>query len=304
MGTAPPLNTSAPKDTHDMTDTTTMAPAVATDAVPSTPATEQPAKARDESGRFASTNDDPATPAAEAETPEDGTPAPDADKTEDPKLDKERKKASAKERIDQLTAQKHESNRQRQESDARADRAERRAHDLVQQLQALQNADPLDPATDVRRAVKLENLTEAKAELAEARQASHGARVAEFTAKVDAARDTIADLDQSLQVFGKIPLSDAACDVIASSDKAAEIASFLGKNTREGYRIANLPVYLQTAEIARLEARLSPPIAKTVSTAPKPAPVLGGGSNPMSFDPRSAGVADMQAQLRKAGVLR
>jgi hypothetical protein len=284
-----------------MTDTTPMAPAVATDAVPSTPSTApETTVARDESGRFAPKATTPAEPSAETvEPPKDDTPAPDAEPTEtnEQKQEKERRKASANDRIKQITAQKYDAIQ-------RAERAERKANELASQLRELSKTDDYDPVTDMRRAVKAESFEQSKAELNEARNAAQQASVAEFQAKVAIARETIPNIDQALQAFGSIPLSDAACDVIASSPKAAEIAYYLGKNPGEGQRISALPVHLQSAEIARLEGRLSTPQPKTLSTAPKPAPTLSGGVNPLQFDATRAGVGDMQAQLKKAGVIR
>jgi hypothetical protein len=286
-----------------MTDTATMAPAVATDAVPSTPATDTTSNvARDANGRFAASEGATVEPTAEAaEPPTDGTPAEIADvttkETPEQASEKERRKATANDRIKQITAQKYE-------AISRAERAEKRAIDLHEQLKNLAPSDDYDPVTDMRRAVKTENFEQSKAELAEARQAAQNASLAEFTAKVSIARESMPDIDQHVRAFGQIPLSNAACEEIASSTKAAEIAYFLGRNPSEGYRIANLPVSKQTAEVARLEAKLTTPEPKRVSTAPKPAQTLGGGVNPLQFDASRAGVGDVQAQLKKAGVLR
>ena len=287
-----------------MTDTATMAPAVATDAVPSSPetTTQTTTATRDANGRFAAAESDTAEPSAEPETPAtDGDPAEIADATAkdtpEQTSEKERRKATANDRIKQITAQKYDAIN-------RAERAEKRAIDLHDQLQKLSNTEDYDPVTDMRRAVKTENFEQSKAELVEARQAAQNASLAEFTAKISVARESIPDIDQHVRAFGQIPLSNAACEVIASSTKAAEIAYFIGRNPSEGYRIANLPVYQQTAEIARLEAKLTTPEPKRISSAPKPAPTLGGGVNPLQFDASRASVADMQSQFKKAGLLR
>lgn len=288
-----------------MTDTATMAPAVATDAVPSSPATDTAmTQPRAANGQYASTDTTTAESSADPETPAtDGTPAETAVKTEDTaetpeqSTEKERRKASANDRIKQITAQKYD-------AIARAERAEKKAIELSNQIQELSKSEDYDPVQDMRKAVKAENFEQSKAELIEARQAAQSASVAEFTAKVDIARDTLPNIDRALAVFGQIPISNAACDVIASSAKAAEIANYIGLNPNEGHRIARLPVYQQTAEIARLESRLTTPEPKRVSTAPKPAPTLGGGVNPIAFDASRGSVADMQGQLKKAGVIR
>lgn len=287
-----------------MTDTATMAPAVATDVAPSSPATEATTQVRDANGRFAPSETTTAEPSAEPETPAtDGDPAETAVKTEETaetpeqSSEKERRKASANDRIKQITAQKYD-------AIARAERAEKKAIELSNQIQELSKSDEYDPVQDMRKAVKAESFEQSKAELVEARQAAQSASVAEFTAKVDIARERLPDIDKALGVFGMVPLSNAACDVLASSAKAAEIAHYIGLNPNEGHRIARLPAHQQAAEIARLESRLTTPEPKRVSSAPKPAPTLGGGVNPIAFDASRGSVADMQGQLKKAGVIR
>ena len=286
-----------------MTDTATMAPAVATDAVPSSPAADTTTQVRDANGRFASAESTTVEPPADPETPAtDGTPADNAaktDETETPEqsTEKERRKASASDRIKQITAQKYD-------AIARAERAEKKAIDLSNQIRELSTSDEYDPVVDMRKAVKTENFEQSKAELIEARQAAQQASIAEFRAKVDIARGTLPNIDEALKVFLDIPISNAACDIIASSKKAAEIAHYIGLNPNEGHRIARLPVYQQTAEIARLESRLTTPEPKRISSAPKPAPTLGGGVNPLQFDATRASVDDMSAHLRKAGIIR
>lgn len=286
-----------------MTDTATTASAVATDAVPSSaPQADAPmttGKPRDEAGRFAPTEKTTTAPpeAAAEQLLDAGEPAKEAvhsDEVVTPEQakDRDQKKASAKERINQITAQKYEAIQ-------RAERAERREKELVKQLRDLQSADPLDPTIDMRRAVKVESLEQNRVELVEAKNAEATARTNEFRTKIDAARDSIPNLDQSLDVFGRIMFSDQACDVIASSDKAAELANYFGRNPQEGHRIANLPTHFQAAEIARIESRLQAPKPKTISTAPRPAATLGGGSSPSAKDLSSMSMSEFHAAWTK-----
>lgn len=257
--------------------------------------TPKPAVARDANGRFAGTTDDaaPAGDDAQADVADDPLKA-EAEAVKD----KDSKRKSANDRIAQITAQKHAAL-----NDAAYHR--QNAEALAAQLKKLQSEpDTGDFTTDMRKAVKTENLEQAAQNYQRANHQAQQAMVQEFGAKIDAARAIIPNLDSALTVFNDLRISDAACDFIASSDKAAELAYFLGQNPQEGRRIEALPVPRQTAELARLESRLTAPKPKTVSTAPKPAPTLGGGVNPMQFDASRSGVADVQAQLRKAGVIR
>lgn len=122
---------------------------------------------------------------------------------------------------------------------------------------------------------------------------------------VEDARSRIPDFDAV--VTDKTPIHARAAPFIVESEKAADLAYFLGKNPKEA---AALYDQFETApakaliELGKLEARLSAPKAKTVSTAPKPAPTLNGGANPVAFDMSRASVEDVAAQLRKSGFIR
>ena len=122
---------------------------------------------------------------------------------------------------------------------------------------------------------------------------------------IEDARTRLPDFDAV--VTDKTPIHARAAPFIVESEKAGDLAYYLGKNPKEA---AALYDQFETApakaliELGRLEARLSAPKAKTVSTAPKPAPVLSGGANPLAFDISRASVEDVAIQLRKAGHIR
>jgi hypothetical protein len=214
-----------------------------------------------------------ATPPAAAETPKEAPPAPeaatDADKQEKPKK-------PASERISELYAQKKEAER-------RAQSAESEAYRLREQLRAPSRAAEDDfAAQDTERmvkAVKSERFEQTVQDMTDARQAASRAQADMFHAKIDAARERMPDIDTVLDGFGRLPLSDAACQIIAESDKAPEIAYFLSKNPDQAYRLSSMPLHLQGAELARIEARVSSASKKT-STAPPPVPIIGGTNSP------------------------
>lgn len=124
--------------------------------------------------------------------------------------------------------------------------------------------------------------------------------------QVQEARKAIPDFDSV--VTGETPIHERAAPYIVESDKGAEIAYWLGKPENREAAISLFNKFASGSpqaliELGRIEARLSAPASKTLSTTPKPAPTLNGGMNPIAFDARTAGVADMAAQLRKAGVI-
>lgn len=118
------------------------------------------------------------------------------------------------------------------------------------------------------------------------------------------ARSRIPDFDDV--VTDKTPIHARAAPFLVESEKGADVAYWLGKNPKEAEalfdKFETAPA-LALIELGRIEARLSAPTPKTVSTAPKPAPTLRGGVNPIAFDAKSSSVGDMQSFLKKAGVI-
>jgi hypothetical protein len=83
----------------------------------------------------------------------------------------------------------------------------------------------------------------------------------------------------------EVPVTEVMADAIADSEKAVDIAYWLGKNLAEAKRIASLNPASQAREIGKIEARLeSPP--KTTS-APPPLKSVGSGSASKSADQMS-----------------
>lgn len=118
------------------------------------------------------------------------------------------------------------------------------------------------------------------------------------------ARERIPDFDQV--VTDATPIHQRAAPFIVESEKGAEIAYYLGKNPKAAndlFEKFNTAPAQALIELGRIEARLSAPAPKTISTAPKPAATLSGGANPLAFDAKTAGVGDMQAQFRKLGLI-
>ena len=119
------------------------------------------------------------------------------------------------------------------------------------------------------------------------------------------ARERIPDFDQV--VTDATPIHQRAAPFIVESKKGAEIAYYLGKNPKAAndlFEKFNTAPAQALIELGRIEARLTAPAPKTLSTAPKPAPTLGGGANPLQFDAARASVDDMAARLRASGLIR
>lgn len=156
--------------------------------------------------------------------------------------------------------------------------------------------------------VRQQTAAEAEARLKEQKDAATAETSAKLAAAwmeaVEDARERIKDFDSV--VTDKTPIHARAAPFIVESDKSAEIAYWLGKNPKDAealYAKFESQPAQALIELGRIEARLSAPEPKRVSTAPKPAKTLNGGASPLSFDGSKAGVGDMQAWLKKAGVI-
>lgn len=263
-----------------MTDeTTTQAPEAGATAVApeSTPTPAAPARGPD--GKVAS------APPPDGETGATTEPEVTADAApEEPEKD-EPKRNRARERIDQLTAEKNA--------------ARREAEALRARLEALQRAptpevDPNDydaiQRESVRGVFREEQFGQTAQQYEDAVARAQQAQVQAFNAKLDAARDRIPDLDRSLQTFYQLPVSEHAGEIIAESERAAEIAHYLANNPREALDIYQMSPAQQGRALARIEQRVTVPARKTTAAPPPPPSVTGPGS------PRERSPSEMSAE--------
>lgn len=248
----------------------------------------------------------------QAETPagteQEATASDDPAKQEEPSQDEDKKTWKEK---------RKERNRERwQEFRAAKDYTIRSLEQEVQRLRARQApdlsniADP-DEVLAEKTAWKIQQSSVAEKEVTlqqerEARAVAQQQAINETWQEVlEDTRERIPDFDA---VFNdKVPIHERAAPFIVESEKAGDLAYYLGKNLKEAqalYQQFETAPAKALIELGRLEARLSAPKAKTVSTAPKPAPILSGGANPIAFDMSRASVDDVAAQLRKLGHIR
>lgn len=278
-----------------MTDTATATPVAAQAPVPVTPANIlDPATVPVPTALNVPESNTPATPSAEAakEPPKDGENPGDQDAAQE-KPDE--RKRSAKARIDELTAQKYQFQRER-------DEAVERYNKLRERLQP-REIDPNDYAAQeaerLRRVINADRVEETVDRARQAEQRIAETRAEVFSAKVDVARERIPDIDNALREFAKLPLSDAAADVLAESEKAAELAWFLAqeKNREFTHRLARMSPAKQGAELARIEASIKSVQPRKTSAAPPPVPMIGASSAPSAPAPADASVTEIAAML-------
>lgn len=282
-----------------MTTDNPAAPAV--DGAPTTPALVIPSEAQERAPAAPAEGEKttPASPAAaDAAKPEetDGTTPPAGNEGDSEQQDEAEKKAPKvrfHERISQLV-------NDRKRVEAERDAALMELQRLQQPLRP-QNYDDLDYETQ-QRITTQEAVNAAMAQQAYSRaeflhQQAASTVHATFQAKVEAAREQLPDFDS---VFNAgVPVTDTMAELIAESERAPQVAYWLGKNPHEAARIASLPAHRQGAELVRIEARVSPPSqARKVSKAPEPPPRVGTASSAVGVkDPGSMSAAEIQAML-------
>lgn len=183
--------------------------------------------------------------------------------------------------------------------------AELQRYRKAQDVDYSQIQDP-DEALAARTAAKVmeQFAGDHEAQIERARAEANGKLMDAWDAILDEARARMPDFDQV--VTPQTPIHARAAPFIVESEKGAEIAYYLGKNhdvARDLFNDFDRNPARALIKLGRIEADISKS-QKAVSSTPKPAPVLSGSSSPPGFDVKSSGVSDMQAMLRKVGVLR
>ncbi len=229
--------------------------------------------------------------------PEQSAPDPSEVDKPDTEIEQKKPKVSVSERISQITAARKQAEAERSIALQEVERLRREIDSI--RGQGIDNL-PFEQqdAARVREVLKQEKLADKEAEVAQREIFVKQARQAGFMAKVEAVADRMPDL---LEKFATVPVSEAAAELIAESDRAAEIAYYLANNPREAHEIASLPAHLQGARITRIEAKVSSaPSVRKVSQAPQPIPTLKGGAAPGTKDPGEMTMEEYVA-WRKAG---
>lgn len=274
-----------------MTDLTTPTPeGAATTPVESTTAADVAAttQARAADGKFAAVETTEPSAPTEPEVAADAVAKPEPEKP----------RSRAAERINQLIAEKNSAIRdaavlrQRYEGIQKAPKAEVDPNDF----DAVQRE-------SMRGVIREETAQQTATQYNEAVGRARRAQAETFYAKVEAARERIPDIDQTIQNFGRLPLSDEVCELIAESDVAAELAHHISLNPRIVDELRGLSPAQQGRALARIEAKLSLPTRRT-STTPPPTPSVNGSGAPTARAPSEMSIAEMQASFRKSGVIR
>lgn len=125
--------------------------------------------------------------------------------------------------------------------------------------------------------------------------------------RVESAISTVyPDFDEVVDTIGNISFHEVSLEAVLSSEHSADISYYLGKHKDEAVRISAMPVQRQLVEIGKIEARFEKkePPPKRVTQAPAPINPVGGKA---AIDPNPDNMTDDEwyrhnlAQARKTG---
>jgi hypothetical protein len=132
-------------------------------------------------------------------------------------------------------------------------------------------------------------------------QAAQKATLSSHGARMEAAKEKYADLDEVFAEAPQIAFNDSTFSAIVESDQSADIAYHLAKNPAEASRISALSPVKQIMEIARLEDKFkaAPAQVKRISQAPTPLNPIGGSGVVVQKDPDKMNDAEWLAYERQ-----
>lgn len=230
------------------------------------------------------------TPAEEVSN-EESAPSDDENHGEEASTEEQPKKSKGvQKRIDELTRQRYEADRERENAKQEAEYWRKQA---IEGKQPQQQAQPKDDAApkfedfesyeafvearaEYAAEKKFNQLTSKQREETEITKRKEQERV--FVEKVETASKKYPDFKEV--ALGKhVPYNAVMAQLVISSDVSADVSYYLGKNLDVASRIANLPPIDAAKEIGRIEAKFSDkptPSPKRIPGAPPPIKPVGG----------------------------
>lgn len=203
-------------------------------------------------------------------------------------------KPKLQERIDEITRQRHEAQREAAYWKGIAETREAK----VQPVEA--DAEPKPEAFEdygayVRALAKFEAKALVKAELEQQKtQAQEEAKATTWQQRAEAAKAEMPDFDE-VMAGSTAPMTHAMAEAIKGSDIGPKVAYHLAKNPEVAAKLSRLEPMAAAREIGRIEASLStaaaPPPAKRITSAPTPPTPVGSGRSTVG-DPGKMSQAD------------
>lgn len=259
------------------------------------------------------------------------TPAdiPGAEATAEPKTETKVPKG-VQERFDELTRDKHEAARQRDQWQRKAEELEAKLNAPATGADGKPNPNVSQPKPKpedfpnswddyenaletwrfdeaerrVERKILQRQHTEATAKARETAEASYQTARERFDDLATKAAPKFEGLDKAIKNLfeGKIPNNDAMAEFIFEGDHdlGPELVFYLDANPTEAARIAKLSPLQTAAAMARLEAKLPRPEARTESDAPPPTKTVKVAGASDGYDPEKASTDENIERWRKA----
>lgn len=235
-------------------------------------------------------------------------PEPEAEAQAEPKP-----KKTAKERIDELTWQKRELERQNQALLDRLGGKQAPAQVAQQIPQGDGKPSPEGYEGGVYDPAYIEDLTDWKAEQAVTRRLEANKATETVRSKLSTFESKTGELypdgePDGLQAFRQLPVvPPVISEILMESDIGPKLAEHLGDNPREFERLSALPPHLQARELTQLENRLTAPATepkptpKTITAAPEPPPTARGAGGRFQVAADTTDFAAFESQYLKRG---
>lgn len=256
--------------------------------LPAEPKSEVPAASDAPKADAQNTGDEATPPKTEGDTPKEEVTPEQAAKREGRRFERRLDKAY----------------KQRAEAQARADLLEKRLAELEKPKapEGEPKLEQFDYDPEKYAAAKAEYAKSQATKDFEAKQRADAGKqsqqklISAWEEKVERGMDKYDDWQD---VVGDLQPTNAVLSAIMEAENGEDIAHYLGKNSKEAKRIAELPVVSQIREIGKLEAKLlSEPVKpKAPSKAPAPITPLTGAASVSSDQPSDQD--DMRSWMRK-----
>lgn len=209
------------------------------------------------------------------------------------------RKTRAQERIQQLVQQRKEAEDKAAELEAKL-----ASYEAPEVKDAYEYETDQDYHRELAKSIAAETQNEIRETAArEAREAAARASEQAFLTRVEEAKATIPDIQQSIQAVGSMVSADAA-DMIISSDHSIELVNFLAKNPLEAQRLKTMSPIQAARTIGQLETRVQRPATKKISTAPAPVKTVSGNSGNAGKSLDEMSHAEYVAYRKKQGINR
>lgn len=222
----------------------------------------------------------------ESDTEDSAAPEDDADDGAPAKQDKPKRKGVGK-RIDELTKEKYDAQRERDHWRQMAEKAQQTESQPAQAPKPDSNAEPtledcdFDPTEYQRRFYKWARENEKVQERTQKAQQQYQERVRTVAEKEAAFTAEHPDYDAVARA-PNVPITGFMAAAMFEGDDTPAVAYYLGKNLDEAAKIAQMSPIAQAKAIGKIEASLSAPASqrqpepKTVTNAPAPVTKLSG----------------------------